>query len=463
MRLAVVLALFLAGVAECQQSYRVYTEHPRLWLNARRLRLLRRERDRDSLRWQQLRLLAKTRQRLPEDALVKALEYQVTGDEALGKQAAAWAVERASGPGTPDAAELRLLAVVFDWCYPLLPDAERARVVDRMARAVAALASRPGMQAFASRALAAIALADDWDKSEKDLTDAFEKRWTQDLLPALRQGRGVDRPADRVALMELCHAIRDNLNLDLWAQAPAFFRQFATYLMLEYYPAPVNVDGHPFHLPATALSVKPDPAGDGEMGRRTELLVSAYETNSNETQFLQGWITHDVYRLRTPTGAPYEFLWMNPYQPGLSYYAAPLHLHDEVSGAVLARSSWDDDAAWVGYRNGELQLYADGRRSAVGTTPSEAPVVFPHVAVARVAGDVDFKIRVAEGTDVFIVGLESGKPYWVKTGDKRFVRETAGRGGILALQVEPGVETAFEIRTTDPNPPPPTLERKKKR
>jgi hypothetical protein len=89
-------------------------------------------------------------------------------------------------------------------------------------------------------------------------------------------------------------------------------------------------------------------------------------------------------------------------------------------------------------------------------------VVFPQLAVARIAGDGGIKVMVAEGNDLFLVGLEAGKSYWLKAGEKRYARQVAGRGGILALQVEPGVETVFEIRTSDPNPPP-TLERKKKR
>jgi hypothetical protein len=462
MRLVVLLAALLPVVAECEQSYRVYTEHPRLWLNARRLRLVKRERERDTVRWQQLQLVSKGKERLPEEPLVRALEYQVSGAVAPGKQAVAWAVGRAASVGTPDAAELRLLAVVFDWCYPLFGEDERKRVVERMALGVAALAPQPGLPAFTSRALAAIALADDWDGSEKALTEAFEKRWEPDLLPALREGRGLERQMDRVALLELCHAARDNLNLDIWNQARGFFRQFPIYLLLEYYPVSLEVSGHLFHQPAYAMSEKPDLAVQGELARRTELLTAAYDTNSNEAQFLQGWLTHDRYRLRSASGALYEFLWMNPYQPGLSYYAAPLHVHEGAGGTLLSRSSWDDDAAWIGYRGGELQLFADGERSLVGTIPPEGPIVFPRVAVARVAGDASFRVRVAEGDDVFVVGLQAGKTYWVKAGDKRFVPETAERGGILSLKVEPGEETAFEIRTTDPNPPPPTLDRKTK-
>lgn len=463
MRLVVLLAALLPVAAECEQSYRVYTEHPRLWLNARRLRLLKRERERDSIRWQQLQLLSKGRERLPEEPLVRALEYQVSGAQGAGQQAVGWAVKRAAAAGTPDAGELRLLAVVFDWCHPLFAEEERKRVVEYMARGVAGPASPPGVQAFTSRALAGIALADDWDGSEKALTEAFEKRWGQQLLPALRQGRGLEKHVDRVALLELCHAARDNLNLDIWSQAPAFFRQFAIYLLLEYYPVSLTVDGHLFRQPAYPLPAKPDPAVEGELGRRTELLTAAYDTNSNETQFLQGWITHDIYRLRSATGAVYEFLWMNPYQPGLSYYAAPLYLYDEVGGTLVARSSWDEDAAWIGYRSGELQLFADGERSLVGTTPPEGPIVFPQLAVVRVAGDADFRVRLAEGTDVFVVGLEAGKTCWVKAGERRSVPQTVQRGGILPLKVEPETETAFEIRMSDPNPPPPTLDRKAKK
>jgi hypothetical protein len=81
--------------------------------------------------------------------------------------------------------------------------------------------------------------------------------------------------------------------------------------------------------------------------------------------------------------------------------------------------------------------------------------------VARESGDAGFKVRVPEGDDLFLVGLEAGRTYWVKLGDGRFGRRVAGKGGILPLKVQPGEDTAIEVRTTDPNPPPPTLQRKK--
>ena len=310
--------------------------------------------------------------------------------------------------------------------------------------------------------LASIALADDWPGSEQALTTAFEKRWRTELLPALRDGRGLGPPADAVAFLEMCHPAQDNLNLDLWSQAPAFFRQFPVYLLLNYYPAPIVVEGHRFRHPAELTTAQSDPAALGELARVTELLTAAYETNSVETQFLQGWITHDIYRLRTPTGAFYEFLWMNPYQPGLSYYNVPLHLYDERGGWLLARSSWDDDAAWVGYFQGEFQLFADGQRSLLNPALQSAPIVFPQSAVIAAKVDSTFQVRVPEGEDVFVVGLQAGRTYWVKSGDEKFVSKVAGKGGALHLKVTLSLETTFELRSADPNPPPPTLEKKKK-
>ncbi len=462
MRRVLVMLALLPVVAPGDQTYRVYTEHPRLWLEARRLRLLQREHKRESVRWQQLELIWEAKSALREEPLARALEYAVAGREEAGRQAAAWALQRASAAGAPDRAELRVLALVFDWCFPLLPEKERVKVAERIGRGVETVAGQKGYGAFSAAVLGAIAAADDWRGSEQALTGLFEKKWRLELLPALREGRGPETPADTVALLEICHAARDNLNLELWDQAPAFFRQFPTYLLLNYYPAPVVVDGHRYRQPARFGTGQPDPAVEGELARIVELLTAAYDTNSVETQFLQGWITHDIYRLRSPTGAWHEFLWMNPYQPGLSYYNTPLHLHDDLGGRLLARSSWDDDATWLGYAGGELQLFADGSRSIVDSLAQASPIVFPQLAVMPARGEAAFQVRLAEGEDVFVVGLEAGRTYWVKSGEEKHLPRPAGKGGILPLKAAVGAETRFEIRTADPSPPAPALERKKK-
>ena len=68
----------------------------------------------------------------------------------------------------------------------------------------------------------------------------------------------------------------------------------------------------------------------------------AFDVNAAESQVLQGWLMHDHFMLRGTFGAPYEFLWANPYQPGLSYYHVPLIYHNPDFGKLFVRSSWEE-------------------------------------------------------------------------------------------------------------------------
>ena len=62
----------------------------------------------------------------------------------------------------------------------------------------------------------------------------------------------------------------------------------------------------------------------------------AYESNAQEMQFLQGWLLLDRFALKSAFGAPYEFLWANPYQPGLPFDKLPLTLHDSRRACFCA-------------------------------------------------------------------------------------------------------------------------------
>jgi len=128
----------------------VSTEHPRLFLRPARLRLLRRERERASLRWQQLETLMAGGAAMPEPGFAGALYYQVAGDKAAGRKAIAWAL----GPD----ADLRQMALVYDWCQDLFSDAERQNFASRLSRRMTDSGADAGVAAARSRALAAVAL-----------------------------------------------------------------------------------------------------------------------------------------------------------------------------------------------------------------------------------------------------------------------------------------------------------------
>src|SRR5205823_2286428 len=90
------------------------------------------------------------------------------------------------------------------------------------------------------------------------------------------------------------------------------------------------------------------------------LETVAYDTNAIPNQFLQGWLIQDRFMLRGVFGAPYEFLWANPYLPGLAYSHLPMELHDPRSGSLFLRSDWEEDADWFALHEGQAQLFRDG-------------------------------------------------------------------------------------------------------
>src|ERR1700689_1381901 len=90
------------------EDFHVFADAPRLFLTKQRLRLLQRERERESVRWQQFDTLGAGGSPMPEAGVAQALYYQVSGKVAASRKALEWAL---SGPAT----DLRQLALVFDW------------------------------------------------------------------------------------------------------------------------------------------------------------------------------------------------------------------------------------------------------------------------------------------------------------------------------------------------------------
>src|ERR1700722_6976136 len=93
-------------------TFKVYTESPRLLLRPQRIKLLRRERERRSLRWDQFETLWTGNAQFPELGWVQAPRFQIADDREAGTRAVAWAV----GPGD----DIRQIALIADWCAPLL-------------------------------------------------------------------------------------------------------------------------------------------------------------------------------------------------------------------------------------------------------------------------------------------------------------------------------------------------------
>lgn len=417
----------------------VAAEHP-IFLSAARLRLLKRERERGSERWRQFESLVKSGGTLEEPGFALALYYQVSGDAAAGRRA----VEFALDPARNARADLRQLALVFDWCRDLMSEAQRRELAGRAARGMADLDAVQSVPAASARTLAAIALYEDLpDAPQAELNRTVHTWWEARMAPAIDAGEEALPREDALALFELLHALRDASGIDLRRSCPRYFVNLPIERLMSYYPGIGHGVAGDFRMGATFTGV-PD-AHLAEVSRAADLAAAAYDPDLPESETLQGWLMHDPFAMRDSFGAPYEFLWANPYQPGLSYYHVPLAYYAEGFGKLFVRSSWDDSATWLGLWGGAVQKFVDGRAAALDPAPG-ATERFDAAVVRFGPSPQGFTVNLKEGQRLFIARLGPGRSYHVKMGDLKPFDARADAGGILELKPAAGEAVQVSVR-----------------
>ena len=434
----------LAGMAprialSQEEPLRADAPHPRIFLGARRLRLLRRERERQSMRWNQFHLLMAGRAPMPEPGFAQALYYQVSGSAEAGQQAVAWAL----GAGT----DLRQLALVFDWCQDILTEAQSKTLAAKLARGIQQSRRDSSVAAFRSRLLAAVALSGHLpDVPEREIEQVVRKWWEGQVIPAINGGREAIARDDVYALMEILHVVRDNFNQDLREAAPRFFTDLPMVQLLSYYPATFPAGENDSPIPAAPhVGDQPD-LRRAALSRAAEFSMVAFDGNAPGSQLLQGWLLNDHFLMRGTFGAPYEFLWANPYQPGLSYFQAPLVEHDSLLGRLFVRSSWDESAAWLGFFSGELQMFQDGAVAVLDPQVAAEPLDLGRAVILFGAHTQKFKVAVEGKAPVFVVGLKRRQTYLIEVDDEELCEGESDAGGILALDLPHGSEVGVRLR-----------------
>ena len=436
------LFIVLAGSAFAQsqadEDYHIYRDSPRLLLSQQRVRLLRRERDRKSMRWEQFQALISGRAPLAEPGFAWALDYQVAGDPAAGRKA----VDFALG----DAADLRQLALVFDWCGPLMSQAQADRLAAKIEKALGA-APPPveDARAHSARTLAAIAIAGRLpDHGEGELRAEIEAWWQGAMLKRIHNGQAAIPREQIYWFYEMLHAVRDNLNIDLRESATAYFTALPIDHLTGHYPSPYQAAENEYRIPVYVRDGAPD-LNAAIMSRAAEMAMVAFDDNALYSQYLQGWLMQDRFLMRGGLGVVYEFLWANPYQPGLSYFQVPLVFHDASTGHVFARTSWDDDATWIGYFDGHLQMFTDGRVETLRPGVKTKPV---HIGGALLlsAENPDAARFHVDAEAVFVMNLAPRAWYDVEVDDEELQELETDVGGTLVLSLPEGFDAGVRIR-----------------
>ncbi|HEY2014846.1 MAG TPA: hypothetical protein VGH38_15165, partial [Bryobacteraceae bacterium] len=313
-------------------------------------------------------------------------------------------------------------------------------------KAISSPPADDGVSTARSRTMAAVALFDHVPRTpQRELERVVHTWWEGKMAPALNSGHSVIARDDAYPLFELLHTLRDNTLLDIRESAAPFFKDFPIEHLITYYPATYPGPDGEYYIGAERQIRDPD-LRLAALSRAAEMAMVAYDTNAPNSQVLQGFLMHDRFILHGTFGAPYEFLWANPYQPGLSYYLVPLVYYSPEFGKLFVRSNWEDSAKWFGYFDGIMQLFQEGhaeivdpKRSAPTLALEEAVVCLGHTARK-------FSIKLEEDEPVFIVGLEPRHTYQIEVDDEELFEAAADSGGILQLEVPRGKEVGVKLK-----------------
>ena len=290
-------------------------QSPKLLLSPQHLKRLQRDRERQTDRWLSFEHHVQTVPDSPERGFELALYYAVTNDEPQGREALQWAVSHPC--------EVRQVALVIDWVAPLVTAADRAQVGNRPCPNY-----HPGRIAqirdtlFMKTALGETAVSSNPSTTTPDIAD----------------------PDELYAALEFSAA----------KNARGDFSDTAANYLLSFHPAELDHPNWRQHIIALAL-VSLDP-------------------NAQVSQFLQGWAMEDRFTIRDGPGVAYEFLWANPYLPGVSYQNMDPWVYDE-KGLLLARGGWSQSACWI-----EVTAAATSQQNCPPGWESQT-VVFGHLTL----------------------------------------------------------------------------------
>lgn len=444
--LPVALTAFFPNASSAQtlaeEDYHIYSDSPRILLTKQRLRLLQRERQRQSMRWQQFDTLISGGAALPEPGFAAALYYQVAGDAASGRKAVDWALSDAADAPR----DLRQLALVFDWCGPVMSKGQADRLSAKIEHALTLPAPAvDDVRRHSARVLAVIAIADRLpDHADKALRAEIVDWWQSVVVKRISNGEPAIPREQLYFLYEMFHAVRDNLKIDLRETAGAYFKSLPVDNIAGHYPSPLEAPENEYRVPIYVRDGEPD-LNDAAMSRAAEMAMVAFDDNALESQYLQGWLMQDRFLMKGGLGAIYEFLWANPYQPGLSYFHIPLVFHEASTGHVFARTSWDEDATWIGYFDGHLQLFTDGHIQSLRPGVATKPVRIGDALLLSAESKDAAKFR-ATAEAIFVLNLSPRSTYEVEIDDEELSEAETDVGGTLVLSFPEGTDTGVRIR-----------------
>ena len=294
---------------------------PKLLLTAQQLKRLGRDRARNTERWTNFENRINSSPDSPERGFELALYHAITHDDKAGVAAVQWALDHSG--------EARQVALVSDWCADKFTEPQRRQLLTAALKASLAQAG-PG----AARTVAGLDPLHYRDLLflqvvlDPSFPTSYETWWNSvvDIL-AKRDGVWLSDPEQVYALCEILEVVRENARIDLRADHLVAFQNLPSEYLLSL---------HPKQLERPTWQI-----------RAAALALIGIDPNLASAQYVQGWAMEDSRVMREGQGVAYEFLWADPYLPGLSYYNLDPWAYDADAGLLYARTTWEPDSCWI--------------------------------------------------------------------------------------------------------------------
>ena len=123
--------------------------------------------------------------------------------------------------------------------------------------------------------------------------------------------------------------------------------------------------------------------------------------------------------------------------------------HEPYSGEVFARTSWDEDATWIGYFEGRLQLFQNGRLQTLRAGAAVAPVQVGAATITSAPARDAAKFRLVSDT-LFVLGLAPRSEYAVEIDDQEMELLDTDAGGTLQVPAPGSTDTGVRMRLRGP-------------
>ena len=363
---------------------------PKLLLTPQRLRRLERDRERQTVRWTNFESRVKTAPDSPERGFELALYYAVTHDEEKGRAAIEWAMAHRC--------ETRQVALIVDWCKPSASSGQLSRMG---APTCGQATPQSSMEELRDEAFHRITNGNDQDpvamEHFKPLLSQFEK----EVTPSAE---------DVYALCELIDGVRGANHVDLRETQAEFFAHLPTQFLLGMKPQQVD--------------------GPSWRARIAGQILVAIDPNLQESQFLQGWAMEQREMISEGEGVAYEFLWGNPYLPGVSYQNLDPWVYYEADARLFARTDWTTESCWVSISPNQAR--------ALQCPPGwrTQPMKFGHLTlIPALTQCFPVPSLAINGDAVVVWGLKPGQKLTFRGDDKQQSRN-ADAAGMIRIPVQ---------------------------